>query len=96
MAAAYQIGGIIYSYHLSYVREEIVGDKLWFLIPGVGTQGGFIEETVKAAYVGAGSIAINSSSGIIFASSGEDFAQAAAKKAKALRDQIRNAGGNIE
>jgi orotidine-5'-phosphate decarboxylase len=66
----------------------MVGDKLWFLIPGIGTQGGFIAETVKAAYAGPESIAINSSSEIIFASSGEDYAEAAAQKAKELRDKI--------
>jgi len=93
MAAAYEKSkgsGKIFSQHLSRVRE-IVDDKLWFLIPGIGTQGGFVEETVKAAYTGPGSIAINSSSGIIFASSGDDYAEAAAEKAKELRDQIREA-----
>ncbi|MFH1367321.1 MAG: orotidine-5'-phosphate decarboxylase [Patescibacteria group bacterium] len=90
MAAAYEHPkgtGNISSYHLLRCRE-IVGDKLWFLIPGIGTQGGFIEETVKAAYTGPGSIAINSSSGIIFASQDNDFAEAAAQKAKELRDEI--------
>jgi orotidine-5'-phosphate decarboxylase len=96
MAAAYEYpkgSGQINSYHLSRVRE-IVGNKLWFLIPGIGTQGGFVEETIKASFTGAGSIAINSSSEITFASSGPDFAEAAAKKAKELRDKIRAAGGN--
>ncbi|RJO62306.1 orotidine-5'-phosphate decarboxylase [candidate division WS5 bacterium] len=91
MAAAFENpkgSGQIFSEHLSRGRE-IVGDKLWFLIPGIGTQGGFIAETVKAAYTGYGSIAINSSSGITFASSGEDYAEAAAEKAKELRDAIR-------
>jgi orotidine-5'-phosphate decarboxylase len=90
MAAAYATPGClgtIYSDHLIHCRE-MVGDKLWFLIPGIGTQGGFIAETVKAAYAGPGSIAINSSSEIIFASSGEDYAEAAAQKAKELRDKI--------
>ena len=98
MAAAHkdlQNSELINSRHLTIARE-IVGSDLWFLIPGIGTQGGFVAETVRAAYVGPGSIAINSSSGIIFASSGEDYAQAAADKAKALRDQIRVAGGNAE
>jgi len=93
MAAAHEKpkgSGKIFSQHLSRVRE-IVDDKLWFLIPGIGTQGGFVEETVKATYTGPGSIAINSSSGIIFASSGDDYAEAAAEKAKELRDQIREA-----
>lgn len=97
MAAAHEKpkgSGEIYSYHLSRVRE-IVGDKLWFLIPGIGTQGGFVEETVKMAYQGPGSIAINSSSGIIFASTESDYAEAAAKKAEDLQNQIISAGGNI-
>ncbi len=69
MAAAYEYpkgSGIVYSKHLKRCRE-IVGDLLWFLIPGVGTQGGFVKQTIKDAFVGYGSIAINSSSGIIFA-----------------------------
>lgn len=94
MAAAYEKppkgSKNIYSRHLVCCRQ-IVGDKLWFLIPGIGTQGGCVEETVKNADVGPGSIAINSSSEIIFASSGEDFEKAAAQKAKELRDQINQA-----
>lgn len=82
----------IYSKHLSRVRQ-IVGTDLWFLIPGIGAQGGFIEETVRTAYAGPGSIAINSSSGITQASLGKDFADAAALKAKGLRDQINEALG---
>lgn len=96
MAAAHEHpkgSGNVFSWHLSRVRE-IVGDKLWFLIPGIGTQGGFIGETVKTAYAGPGTIAINSSSGINFASQSDDFAEAAAGKAEELRDQIRGAGGN--
>lgn len=91
MAAAFESpkgSGQIFSDHLSKVRE-IVGDKLWFLIPGIGTQGGAIGETVKAGFTGYGSVAINSSSGITFASSGEDYAEAAGEKAKELRDAIR-------
>lgn len=93
MAAAYESlkgSGNVYSQHLRRCRE-IVGDRLWFLIPGIGAQGGFIEETVCAAYADPGSIAINSSSDIIFASSGDDFAEAAGKKARQLRDAIREA-----
>jgi orotidine-5'-phosphate decarboxylase len=93
MAAAYYpvgCGNDPMSRHLTRCRE-IVGDKLWFLIPGVGAQGGCVEETVRAAYCGPGSIAINSSSEIDFASAGEDFAQAAAGKAEELRDQINAA-----
>jgi len=90
MAAAYENpkgSRKVFSWHLSRVRE-IVGNKMWLLIPGIGTQGGFVEETVRAAYIDPGSIAINSSSGITFASQDKDFAEAAAGKAKELRDQI--------
>lgn len=77
----------IYYWHLARARE-IVDDKLWFLVPGVGTQKGFVRETVRSVDMGYGSFAINSSSGIIFASQGDNFAEAAAKKAKELRDEI--------
>lgn len=91
MAAAYEKpngSGNVYSQHLTRCRE-IVGDELWFLIPGYGAQGGFLAETIRAAYTGYGSIAINSSSGIIFASNGEDFAEAAAAKAREAHDQMQ-------
>lgn len=97
MAAAYEDPnkkGQIYSYHLVRGRE-IVGDDLWFLIPGVGAQGGYVEETVQACFRGSGSIAINSSSGITNVSQEDDYAQAAAGAAEELRDQIRQAGGSI-
>lgn len=94
MASAYELppkgSGIIYSKHLSRCRE-IVGNEMWFLIPGIGTQSGFIEETVYYGYCGDGSIAINSSSGITEASSGPDFAKKAGQKAMELRDQINKA-----
>ncbi len=82
----------VYSEHISRCRQ-ITGNKLWYLIPGIGTQKGFIQETIKAGFAGAGSMVINSSSAIIFASSKDDFAQAAARQAKKLRDEIRCAGG---
>lgn len=91
MAAAHEKpkgSGKIYIYHLTRTRQ-LVGNDLWFLIPGIGTQGGFLRETVRNAYADRGSIAVNSSSDIDFASSGEDFREAAAAKAKELRDQIR-------
>jgi orotidine-5'-phosphate decarboxylase len=94
MAAAYEEppkgSGNIHYHHLARCRE-IIGNKLWFLIPGVGTQGGYVEQTVSHAWAGWGSMAINSSSEINFASSDEDYVEAAAKKAMELRDAIREA-----
>ena len=61
-----------------------------FLIPGIGTQGGDLEKTLQYApdshHQG---IIVNSASAIIFASSGEDFAEVARVKTIALDRQIR-------
>lgn len=80
--------GATYPSELEIVRH-IVGDGIPLLIPGIGAQGGDTEKTVKAGLDSNGMNAIiNSSRGIIFASSGEDFAQKAAEEAKKLRDEI--------
>lgn len=68
--------------------RKLVGD-VPFLIPGIGTQGGDLEKTLRFAPDSKGQgMIINSSSGIIFASSGKDFASAARAKTQALHDQI--------
>lgn len=64
--------------------REILPD-LPLLIPGVGAQGGTVSEVVPAA---KGRFLINSSRGIIFASKGEDFAEAARREALKLQDSI--------
>jgi len=38
--------GVTYPRELKEVRE-IVGDDFWILVPGVGTQGGGLQETLK-------------------------------------------------
>ena len=87
MAAAFLRDGQIYSSHLSRARE-ILGDKVWFLIPGIGTQGGLLKETLENAWRGFGSLVISSSSQIIFASRENDFAEAAAREAQQLNQEI--------
>ena len=60
-----------------------------FLIPGVGAQGGDLEAAVRHGTDSRGRGAlINSSRGIIYASNGADFAQAAAQEADKLRTSI--------
>src|SRR5258708_1511980 len=69
--------GATYPGELKKVRE-IVGDDMAMLIPGIKTQGGEVEATVKAGKDSRNQgMIINSSRGIIFASKGEDFAEAA-------------------
>lgn len=66
-----------------------VAPKSFLLVPGVGAQGGSLEEVVKYGFIpGECGLLVNSSRGIIYASSGEDFAQAAAKEAEKLALQM--------
>ncbi len=53
-----------------------------FLVPGVGAQGGSVEDTLRAN--AGGPILVSSSRGILYASSGEDFAEAARDAAERL------------
>ncbi len=79
--------GATYPNELAEIRE-IAGD-MPFLVPGIGAQGGDVERAVTNGRTrnGTGMI-INSSRGIIYAGTGEDFAQAARESASALRDEI--------
>ncbi|MBI4249994.1 orotidine-5'-phosphate decarboxylase [Candidatus Uhrbacteria bacterium] len=79
--------GATYPEELAHVRG-VIGD-MPILIPGIGAQGGDIEKTVHAGKNSKGQgMIINSSRGIIFASQGEGFAEAASLEAKKLRDAI--------
>ena len=55
----------------------------FFLVPGVGAQGGSAEEVMANGSNDKGGLLINSSRGVLYASNGEDFAQAAAAAAAA-------------
>ncbi|QSX78589.1 orotidine-5'-phosphate decarboxylase [Agrilutibacter solisilvae] len=68
--------------------RAIVGD-LPFLVPGVGAQGGDVAAVVGNAKTADGTgLIVSSSRAILYASRGDDFAQAAADAARALRDEI--------
>ncbi len=80
--------GSPYPQELADIRS-LMGDEVTMLVPGAGTQGGSIEASVKAAVNSEGTgIMVNSSREVIFASKGDDFADAARSKAEFLRDQI--------
>ena len=57
----------------------------FLLVPGVGAQGGSLEEVCKYGMNDECGLLVNSSRGIIYASTGSDFAQAAAEKAKEMQ-----------
>ena len=60
----------------------------FLLVPGVGAQGGSLSEVCKYAMTRECGLLVNGSRGIIYASSGEDFATVAAQKAKELQEQM--------
>ena len=60
----------------------------FLLVPGVGAQGGNLQDVCKYGMSKNVGLLINSSRGIIYASQKEDFAQAAAAKAKDLQQQM--------
>jgi orotidine-5'-phosphate decarboxylase len=79
--------GATYPKELKEIRA-ICGD-MPLLVPGIGAQGGDVEQAVVNGKDknGAGMI-INSSRGIIYAGKGDDFADAAREATIALRDEI--------
>lgn len=80
----------------SFEPVRILAPDLPILIPGIGKQGGDLEKTLKYASDSKGQgMIINSSSGIIFASSGEDFAEAARATTLKLHNQITGLRRNI-
>ena len=60
----------------------------FLLVPGVGAQGGNLQDVCKYGMSENVGLLINSSRGIIYASTEKDFAQAAATKAKDLQQQM--------
>lgn len=61
----------------------------FLLVPGVGAQGGSLEEVCKYGMTSECGLLVNSSRGIIYADSSEKFAEAAGQKAKELQQQMQ-------
>lgn len=81
--------GATYPDEMKHVRN--LAPELPFLVPGLGAQGGDFELAIKYATTKNGKGAIfNFSRSIIFASKEENFAEAAGKQTKQLRDDINN------
>jgi orotidine-5'-phosphate decarboxylase len=79
--------GATYPRELKEVRE-IVGD-MPLLLPGVGAQGGDVAQALQNGQTAKGTgLVVSSSRAILYASSGDDFADAARKATLALRAQI--------
>ncbi len=72
--------------HLSEIRK-IIPDS-FLLVPGVGAQGGNLQEVCKYGLNDQVGLLINSSRGIIYASNTIDFAEAASSKALELQKEM--------
>ena len=81
--------GATFPEQLKKVRN-IVGE-MPILVPGVGSQGGDVEAAVRAGLTPSGAgIIVNASRSIIYASDGENFAEAAREAANSLRETINS------
>lgn len=81
-------------YVVGATRAEMLSDvraivpDAFLLVPGVGAQGGSLEEVVKYGMNNTCGLLVNSSRGIIYAGSGNDFAAASRKKSMELQSQM--------
>ena len=60
----------------------------FLLVPGVGAQGGSLQEVAKNGMNSKCGLLVNSSRGIIYASNGEDFAEKARSAAKEVQNEM--------
>lgn len=81
------VTGATQASHLGDLRKIIPNHFL--LIPGVGKQGGDLKAISEVGMNHDIGILVNSSRAIIFASSGEDFAEAAGKEAKKVAKKMK-------
>jgi orotidine-5'-phosphate decarboxylase len=74
--------------------RKIIPDS-FILVPGVGAQGGSVAEVCKYGLNDQVGLLINSARGIIYASTEENFAEAAAEKAKELQQEMESVLENM-
>jgi orotidine-5'-phosphate decarboxylase len=60
----------------------------FFLVPGVGAQGGSLQDVVQYGWNTDCGLLVNSSRGIIYASQEENFAELAALEAEKLQQEM--------
>lgn len=72
--------------HLGRIRE--LAGEMPVLVPGIGAQGGDVEAVVRECGGKAGLTIINNSRGVLYASNGPDFQDAARESLDTLRREI--------
>ncbi|GAB1454252.1 orotidine-5'-phosphate decarboxylase [Draconibacterium sp.] len=71
---------------LKEIRETV--PNYFLLVPGVGAQGGSLQEVAKYGMNSKCGLLVNSSRAIIYASSGDDFAEKAGEAAKEVQQEM--------
>jgi orotidine-5'-phosphate decarboxylase len=71
---------------LAQIRQIVPNHFL--LVPGVGAQGGSLQEVVKYGMNNEVGLLVNASRSILYASSGADYASAAAAEAKKMQEEM--------
>lgn len=84
--------------HLMFVVGATRGEKIgtaralapehFFLVPGIGAQGGSLEDVAKYGMNPSCGLLVNSSRGIIYAAQGYEFGRAAQQEAQKLQQQM--------
>lgn len=83
-------------YVVGATRGELIGEvrksapEHFFLVPGVGAQGGSLSEVAKYGMNSSCGLLVNSSRGIIYASSEKGFAKVAKQEAQKLQIEMRS------
>lgn len=65
-----------------------VAPKSFLLVPGVGAQGGSLQDVCKYGMIEDCGLLVNSSRGVIYVSKGENFAEAAAQAAETVQKEM--------
>jgi len=82
------VAGATRAHQLREIRELIPNHFL--LVPGVGAQGGELSEVIDAAATLECGLLVNASRSIIYASNGEDFADAAKNEALKIKTEMQS------
>lgn len=88
-------------YVVGATRGELIGEvrkaalEHFFLVPGVGAQGGSLADVAKYGMNSSCGLLVNSSRGIIYASGEKDFAKVARKEAQKLQVEMKGLLGRF-
>lgn len=86
-----QLMYVVGATHADRIHEiRALAPEHFFLVPGVGAQGGDLAQVSRAGLNKQCGLIVNSSRAIIYASSGEDFAEKAAEEARKVRNEMED------